>query len=159
REVEAAALTENALGPDAAAVRLDDSAADGEAEARSALLPRRRVLDLGELPEDPLEILRGNPLALIGDDQLVLPGVGLELDRDLPARLRELDRVRAQVLEHLLDPMRVGEHHRWLARQAGVHLDPLSAGELRHPEEALLDQVVERGRRELDAEHPRLDLR
>ncbi len=82
-----------------------------------------------------------------------------QLDRDLSARLGELDRVGDQVLENLHDPLRVGEHHGGLAREPRFHLDALPAGQLGHPEEALLDQVVQRGGLELDRENARLDLR
>src|SRR6185295_4778827 len=100
REVEAAADTQLAFRPDPSSVRFDDAFADGEAEPGAALLPRRGFLDLEELAEDALEILGGDPLALIADDDLVLSFVLVKLQRDLPSRLRELECVRNEVVEH-----------------------------------------------------------
>ena len=53
-----------------------------------------------ELAEDPLEILRRDPLSLVADDHLELALVLLQLNRHLSPGLGELDRVRDQVVEH-----------------------------------------------------------
>ena len=73
-------MAEVALGPDGAAVLLDDAAADGEAEAGAALLAGVGWLDLLEAIEDGVELIGGDAAAFV--DDLEEDGVGGRLGVD-----------------------------------------------------------------------------
>lgn len=69
REQEPAALTWNALSPDAAAVLFHDAAAECEAKASAAQRAGIRCIPLLKAIEDALELFRRNATALIFDDE------------------------------------------------------------------------------------------
>jgi len=108
-------------------------AADREAEARAAVAPARRPVRLLERLEDEAQVVLGNADARVRDrerhdcvglrERLAreLPPFGeLDPQRDLPF-LGELERVRQQVLEDLLQPLLVRLDRRRDVRT--VHLD------------------------------------
>src|ERR1039457_3462416 len=66
---EAAALAGRAFGPDAAAVLLDDAAAEGQAQAGAAESAGVGGVTLLEAVEDAIELLGRDALALVLDDE------------------------------------------------------------------------------------------
>jgi hypothetical protein len=103
-EAEGAALAQRALHAEPAAVRLDELAADGEADAAAL----GRVGALLELVEDALVLLRGDAgpripnahphaFVLLDDDDLDRPAAGRVLHRvaeEVPRDLADAQRVR-----------------------------------------------------------------
>src|SRR5207253_1335811 len=90
-------------GGDGAAVQIDELAHDGEAQTEAALGARTRRITLPEPVEDVREEGPGDPLARVPDGQARAVVEGLEADLDAPLRRGELDGVREQVREDLLD--------------------------------------------------------
>src|SRR4029079_14984775 len=96
--------------------------------------------------------------------ELVVPGrpaaLGTENAQRYPSLFSELDRVREQVLEDLLQALGVGLDHR---RQAGLDLDgeieALVLGKLAETLGDVLVQVRETLRRDIERDGARLDLR
>ena len=108
-EVEGGAVAGLAGGPDAAAVLVDDGAADGEAEAGAAHGAGVGGVDLLEALEDVFELVFGDAATevLDFDDGFdVVDGAGAELD--LAAGGGELDGVGDEVGEGLEDAVGVG---------------------------------------------------
>src|SRR5208337_4847457 len=68
-EQEAAALAGRAFGPDAAAVLLDDAAAEGQAQAGAAHGAGVGSVSLLEAVEDMFQFLCGDAAALVLDDE------------------------------------------------------------------------------------------
>ncbi len=69
------------LGERAAAVLLHDRAAEVEAETAALLAPGIRVLEAGELAEEPLTLLGREALALVPDDLSERGGILMETAR------------------------------------------------------------------------------
>ena len=67
REEEPAARAELALDPDPSAVQLDELARDRETESRAVMRARRRRVDLRELAEDQIVMLRRDADAGVAD--------------------------------------------------------------------------------------------
>src|SRR5579859_4597940 len=86
RERKAAAHSGCRFDPDAAAVALDDLAADGEAKAGAAGFVAEDVTNLFELAEDPLMVLGGDPYSSVGDTQLYCVAQTLRRERDAATR-------------------------------------------------------------------------
>ena len=86
---------------------VDDGAADGEAEAGSALLAGIGGLDLLEAVEDGLELVLRDAAALVRDAELEHVEGGLERDGNRRVGWRELDGVREEVGEDLEDAVGV----------------------------------------------------
>ena len=126
REIEDAALTEGALGPDATAVLLDNAARDCQAEPRATLLARIGGVDLLEAAEDRLELGARDAVTAIAhaDHRLIALAAGAHIDRR--ARRRELDRVAEQVGQGLLQSIRVGAQQDRLG--VGENLQPRFVG-------------------------------
>ena len=76
------------------------------------------------------------------------------------AAMGELERVRQQVLEHLLQPLRIGQHR---ARQARVHPDEevhvLRFGDVTKCALDVAAEILEQQIRRIDDHGPRFDLR
>ena len=112
-----------ALGPDRAAVGLDDPARDREAEAGAAHALRPLAPGLLELLEDALEVGLRDPLPGVPDRHARDAG-----DRGVPEHAHlddpvvggELERVREEVREDLHEPPAVGDE----AHRLAGHLDP-----------------------------------
>ena len=86
RELKEAALAEGAFRPDAAAMLLDDAAAEGKAEAGASERAGVRGVALLEALEDPLQFFLGDAAALILDLKRTLPE-----PEGLPERARRRD--------------------------------------------------------------------
>ena len=99
-------------------VQLDEVARKREAEARAASASPPSVLGLIELMENPLQLVRGNADALIGDgdahrvdrDQGVALRHEAAGDGDDAAMRRELHRVREQIEQDLFEPSFIQRH-------------------------------------------------
>src|SRR5262249_44325843 len=102
-EDEAAAVAGLALDPDPTAVQLDEPLREREPEP-GAIALLEADLGLLELLEDPLVILGRDSRSGVrhGHERLAVHPRGL--DADVPARRRELHRVREQVEDHLAQP-------------------------------------------------------
>src|SRR5690348_3978885 len=76
-------------------------AADGKAETRPFVPACAARLKLDERLEDPLYLVRRDACARVHDAQPNGRRVDQRIDRDRPATVRELDRVRQQVEQDL----------------------------------------------------------
>ena len=111
RDVEGASAFAVALRPDASAVAIHDLLTDVEAEPHPRLIASGAVGRAVEEPEDRLELLirDADPLISYRDpDPAILPP---NIDHDRTAAWRVFDRVRHEVVEHLLDVIAIGGHH------------------------------------------------
>ena len=149
-DVEGDTDTEVALGPDGAAVLLDDAAADGEAEAGAALLAGIGGLNLLESVEDGVELIGGDAAALVGDFEQDGVCGGFGMDADGGVGRRKLDRVREQVSEDLEDAVGVAieEEGFWGGGVGGggggeLEMDAGGVGHAGHGVEGLLGEVTE----------------
>ena len=136
---ERRALAENRLDRDGAAVHLDEPLRDREAKPGAALLAGRAAVDLLELLEDALLVVRrdARPGVAHRDVEEAVGGAGRDLDRAL---VGELDRIADEVQQHLRQPPLVAAAD----RQPLLHLrrerEPLRLGErLRAREDRLHD--------------------
>src|SRR5439155_24839714 len=136
REAEQRAATRPGLAPDAAAVGLDDGAADREPQAGAAARA-----DAVELVEDLLLLPGGQAGAAVGDlhDDLVAPAMRLHVDR-LAGRC-VLGRILDQVDEHLLDEQAIDVHGRQVLGQPGRQL--AVAQRRGEPRERHADQLLD----------------
>src|SRR5438128_3708762 len=91
-----------ALRAHGAAVKLDDVLHQREAEPEAAVRARARAVALAERLEDVRNELRRDPDARVGDDDLDARLGARETHAHAAARRRELDRVREQVPDDLL---------------------------------------------------------
>ena len=116
-EVELGAVAEFALGPDAAAVGLDDVLDDGEAEAGAAGFTGAGLVHTVESLEDAVEVLGGDAGAEVLDSEL--DGIFSELraDADTLARASVFEGVFNQVSEDLVHGIGIG--HDEVLRRAG----------------------------------------
>ena len=96
-----------ALGPDGAAVLLDDAAADGEAEAGATFLAGVGWLDLLEAVEDAVELVGGDAAAFVDDFEKDRVGGSLGVDTDCGGYGRELDCVGQKIGDDLEDAVSV----------------------------------------------------
>ena len=152
-----------ALHADLAAHQLHQAAADGEAEARAAVLPRRRGVGLRERIEQLVELRGGDAdpgVAHLEAQHRFGVGFGDESDRDgdLTA-LGELEGVAEQVGEHLAQAPRVAAQRR---RNVCVHerreLQAFAAGDERRQVTRVLHRVAQVEVQGLDLEFAGLDL-
>src|SRR3954451_9281991 len=115
-EGEGRALARLRLDPDAPVHRLDELAADVQAEARSADAPPLVGIQSIELVEDPLLLAYRDAEALILDAEAKPVAHCSEPHLDSPPGRRVLDRVVEQIEQHLARalaiPMRLRHHRR-----------------------------------------------
>src|SRR5690606_788763 len=146
-------LPRSALRPDPAAVRLRDPAGDVEPEADAAAGARSPA----EAIEERRELMRGDPLAMVGDAHLHLVLAVDQADLDGRIGVAVLDRVAEQVDGELLDPRGIHLHRIGLPLHLQIHLA------VRDLDSELLrkrgTEDVERGRAVLELEVPRLEQR
>src|SRR5262249_41275312 len=90
-------------------MHLDDVTRDGQAETQTAVFPRGRAVGLAETLEDVRQKLRLDADAGIADRDLDLAFDAPKPRFDAPAFIRELDGVREQIPESLLQPAGVAE--------------------------------------------------
>src|SRR5262249_10063115 len=106
--LEGRALAERRLHPNAAAVHFDDLLGDGEAKAGAALGLGVRAVDLMELVEDPVLLIKRYAGTGVGyrDGETGVPGAR----GDAPfADVGELDGVANEVEQHLREALFVSE--------------------------------------------------
>src|SRR5205823_60347 len=109
--------TGRAVQDELAAVPRDQRARYVETEAGPLETPRQTAVKLGERLEDALEVLLRDADPGVVDEQAeAVIGVPRSADRNRAARLGELDRVRQQVIEHLLQPPLIGPECRNILR-------------------------------------------
>src|SRR5438045_8885723 len=100
-----------ALGPDASAVAHHALPADVAPETHSRGVARGTIRRAIEETEDRVELLLGDPDPFVGHGEphatIVL---GTDIDRDRSAAGRVLDRIRHEVVEHLLEMIPIGGH-------------------------------------------------
>ena len=171
-ERERGALTLRALHVDLAAEQAGDLAADREPEPGPAEAAADRALGLLERLEDQAQLVRrdADPGVdhrerddVLGARQRVAAVVHVgrrSADAELDgAAVRELERVREQVLQHLLEALLVGrELLRGVRRQVDREVESLLA---RHRREGALDVLADRAQLRAAGVHvhlPRLDL-
>src|SRR5215470_4693527 len=104
-------LTRRRLHPDAAAVHLDDLLGDGEPEAGAAFGLGKGTVDLVELIEDPILLIKGysGPGVCYRDGEMAVPRT--RGDAHL-AGVGELDGIAHEVEEHLREALLVAEPDR-----------------------------------------------
>src|ERR1700730_10137352 len=103
REGECRALARLALDPELPSVEGNQASRQRQAQSRSLALPRIVAPHLSELLEDGFLVLRSDAHARIGHRDLGHPIVQRGREGDLTAFRSELDGIREQVQEHLLD--------------------------------------------------------
>ena len=172
-ERERASLAGRARETDLAPEEPGDLAADRETEPGPSVLAARRAVRLLEGFEDDLLLLSWDTDARVGDRERDhrsgavqgldrgAPAAGRRVDAERdPASLRELERVREQVLDDLLEPLRVGEDR---PRDSGTDLDreieALDLGDVAERALHVIDQVGEAELSDVDDDRARLDLR
>src|SRR5439155_7387851 len=158
RERERAPLARLALDPDAAAVQLDESFGQRQSEACPFPLVGAG-LRLLELLEDPFLILGCDAGPRVGNQYAHLTVEPRRLEIDVPARRRELHRVRKEVEDHLPNPPLVA-----LDDFGGrIELErELDAGLRRTPpyhHDPSFERLPQRERLDLELHLARLDLR
>ena len=84
-------------------MQLDQVAHDAEAEPEAAVRPRAGAVCLPEPLEDVRQELCADPLARIAHGELDVRLGAPEVDVDAPAFGRELDGIRQEVPDHLLE--------------------------------------------------------
>src|SRR5690348_8941070 len=120
----------------AAAVQFDELTADGEAEARAAEAPRDRRIGLIEgLGQVSHDLGRHADAGVRYPDGETAVGGRLDSDRHPAARRRELDRVRQDIEQDLLNGTGVGAHHRGGELRPANHLDAALRDARRHQRE------------------------
>ena len=96
--------------------------------AEPAMPPRRGRLRLPEALEDVGQELRRDADPGVGDRQLDVRVDPLETDLHLAASIRELDGVREEIPQHLLQPLRIARHPAGLRIENGLEPDALRVG-------------------------------
>ena len=146
-EVEAAAAALRAVQPQPAAHQAHQALADRQAQPGAAEAARGRGLGLREAAEDALLILGRDADARIAHRHLQRHRFGAtlhHLHRDHHLALRgELDRVAAQIDQHLLQAQRVADQHRRQLRvDVEQHLDLLARGAGRQDHGEVAQQLI-----------------
>ena len=95
---------------DVSPVQLDEMTHDGEPQAEPAAGPLRRRVRLPEALEHVGQEPRRDALPAVAHAHLHVRVHAAQVHLDVAAARRELDGVREQVPDHLLEPFGVGEH-------------------------------------------------
>ena len=140
-------------------MQFDQPLREREAQARPFVLPRQGRVHLAELLEERGQVFRGDPDPRVGDaDHHGFP-VQPPIDRDAAAGVRELDGVREQVIEDLLQLQRIGREFDRPRGDVGPDFDPLAAREGPRDADDLVHEGPEFTGLERQFHGPRLDLR
>src|SRR5687767_299307 len=158
REVERRALAFPAFRPDAAPVELDKLFADSQTQARPVRLLGQRIVEALKGLEQTREVGRGDADPGIGHGDVERFRLAPHLDEHAAGR-GELDGIRHEVQQHLLDPGAVGIDGRQIDRHVLFQLHALVPDERQRRLDALLDDVVEVERLRAHLELARLDAR
>src|SRR4051812_35503394 len=106
--MEGASGTDFALDPDFTTVRLHDVLNNCQTESGASRFARARAIHAEESLEDPLVRFHRNPRAIIANPNLYFAIVQRFATDSYLAFIRPvLDRIFDQVIEHLLQPLRV----------------------------------------------------
>ena len=146
-------------GLDGAAVQFDDGLCDRQTETEPAMRPRGAAVGLPETIEHVGHERRRNPLTGIADGHLDVTVAGLERELDASFRRRELDGVRQQVPDHLLDAVRICNAQDRPAVVVGLELNLLGVGSAAHDVEGRVGQLGQVDGRRLKTELARHDPR
>ena len=106
-------------------VQLDELPNDGQPETESGMAPGHRAVSLAETIEHVRQEHRIDALAGIDNLDLQIVFRGYDEEIDATALGRELDRVREQIPDHLLEPANVsvhGPHGREIGGQRQLHV-------------------------------------
>ena len=136
-----AAVLARARRFDPAAMRFDEMAADRQPEAEPAVRPRERAVGLAEALEEVGQELRRDAFPGVADADLDLRVDALQPHLDAAAAGRELDRVRQQVPDHLLQPLRIARHRHAGLIDRRLQPDALRRRRRRHRFERLVDHA------------------
>src|SRR4029079_12700536 len=104
------AVTEDALGPHDPALALDQVSADEQTQTEPVAAHLITLLDLEELLEDAVEVIRGDPSAGIPHGDAHAFAGDNPLHCDLPASRRELESVVDEIGEHFAKATLVAQH-------------------------------------------------
>src|SRR5947207_14610599 len=155
--IQPAALRRTALGPDASAVAHHDLPADVETETHSRGVTRGTIRRAIEETEDRVELLLGDPDPFVGHGEphatIVL---GTDIDRDRSAAGRVLDRIRHEVVEHLLEMIPIGGHD---ALRVARERDLVRRGRELHPRGHLVRELAQVDVAVTELDPARLDTR
>src|SRR5262245_5201821 len=129
-----------ALGPNAAAMQLDEFLADGEPETGAVRLLRERIVETLKRLEQSREVSARDADASIGDRHVQRLAFQADLHQDL-AGGGELDRVRHEIEQHLLDPRAIAGDLGQIQRHVLLDLEPLVPHQRQRRLDALVDQA------------------
>ena len=93
---------------DRAAVQFDDRFDQRETDSESSTPAHQRCIDLRERIEDVRQKIRGNPDPRVANRHDEVTPLGHDRDLDPSALRRELEGIRQEVVNDLLEPSRVG---------------------------------------------------
>jgi hypothetical protein len=172
-ERERAALARHARELDLAAEQCRQLAADGEAEPGATVLARRAGIGLLERLEDQALLLRRHTDAGVLDGErhhrggvaqhrvIHRPAVGGQADAQFHVTLRrELHGVREQVLQDLLQALRVGvDRARQIERRLDAERQVLGLGHVPEAAIEVVEHAAERDRLDVHRHRARFDLR
>src|SRR5438309_2359571 len=113
-------------------MQFDEIAYDREAEPKSAMSTRRRTIGLAKAIEYERQESRVDPLARIAHANLDAFVCSRERDAHVPSARRELDRVREQIPDDLLEPAGVPHHRVQFLAQRCLEDDLLRLGSRAH---------------------------
>src|SRR5215470_16437522 len=103
---------------------LDERAYQREPEARAGLGEHGIATDLLERPAEARQLVRGNADPGVAHAQARALAVVAQRHHDLPARRRELDRVREQIEQDLLERAAVGDERDRDDRPLDAQIEP-----------------------------------
>ena len=152
-----APLTQRRFNPDATTVHLDDLLGDGEAEAGPALGLGVGVVDLVELLEDAVQLLRRYPWTRVGHGNGEVAVHGRRGDAHF-ASVGELDGVADEVEEHLGEALLVAQADRQLLGNVGLERELLGLRQRLGCRAHRLDHALDGVLAEVQAELAGLDL-
>lgn len=101
REVERGSLPGRALGPDSAAVAVDDGLGDVETKSDASSVIR---VHLKKPPEHRFQFVGGDSHAGVTDRDANLFSGLFDVNDDSPAGWRELERIAQQIAKYLKNP-------------------------------------------------------
>src|ERR1700674_1772974 len=140
---EGGPLVRGALEVDRAAVQLHQLLGQGQPEPGARVLPVTGALDLVEGAEDLVLDILGDPDTTVLDRDPKNRALNGGLEADFPRRRRELDGVRQQVVEDLLELVLVCNQQRIDRLNARADLDVLLHRQRPHHVEHLADGGVD----------------
>ena len=148
-----------ALDPDRAAMELDEAPGQRQAEAGAFRLAQVVAAGLAEFLEHQRLLVLGDADAGVDDGDLDRVLEPARAQRDAPARGGELDRVREQVDDDLLELADVGDPVAEAVLDLERQHQAVAAGPLADQRRAVVEQHRQRGPRQIELHPAGLDLR